>query len=109
RLNLVPDHVKNFRPQILVLTGKPSSRPPIVDFANCISKGIGLIVCGHVVEGTMSQRSRNSLIDESNQWLLKRKVKGFYTLVEEESLSKGVKLMIQSVGMGKLRPNIVML
>jgi hypothetical protein len=37
------------RPQILVLTGNPSFRPPLVDFAHCIAKGIGLIVCGHVV------------------------------------------------------------
>jgi hypothetical protein len=37
------------RPQILVLTGNPPFRPPLVDFAYCIAKGIGLIVCGHVV------------------------------------------------------------
>ncbi|CAM6031305.1 unnamed protein product, partial [Sphagnum compactum] len=109
RLNLVPDHVKNFRPQILVLTGNPPFRPPLVDFAYCIAKGIGLIVCGHVVSGPISQRVRNSLIQESNFWLLKRKIKGFYNLVEEETLAKGVKSMIQSVGIGKLRPNIVLL
>ncbi|CAG2166633.1 unnamed protein product, partial [Oppiella nova] len=109
RLNLVPDHVKNFRPQILVLTGNPISRPPLVDFANCISKGIGLLVFGHVIDGPISQRARNSLIQKSNQWLINRKVKGFYNLLEEESLAKGVKSMIHSVGMGKLRPNIVMM
>ena len=28
----------------------PSNRPPLIDFANSISKGIGLIVCGHIVQ-----------------------------------------------------------
>ncbi|XP_054160523.1 solute carrier family 12 member 1-like [Oppia nitens] len=109
RLNLVPNHVKNFRPQILVLTGSPSSRPPIIDFSNTISKGIGLIICGHVVDGSLSQRARNALIQESNNYLQRRRIKGFYNLVEEESLAKGVDSMIQSVGVGKLRPNIVMM
>lgn len=100
------------RPQILALSGKPSSRPPIVDLANCISKGIGLIVCGQVaqvmmnrrlqiifnafvIQGSLSQRARNNLIQDANNWLLKRNVKAFYNLVEEESLSRGVKAMIQ--------------
>lgn len=37
------------RPQILVFSGAPHSRPALVDFASNISKGISLLICGHVV------------------------------------------------------------
>jgi len=46
----VNEHVKNYRPQILVLTGKPQDRPPLVDLANLITKNNALMVCGHVVQ-----------------------------------------------------------
>ena len=50
RLNQVRDHVKNYRPQVLVLSGMPGSRPPLVDFANSLTKNVSLLVCGHVVK-----------------------------------------------------------
>ncbi|RXG56330.1 Solute carrier family 12 member 1 [Armadillidium vulgare] len=30
----VEDHIKNYRPQVLLFSGSPGSRPPLVDFAN---------------------------------------------------------------------------
>lgn len=38
-----------FRPQILVLCGNAASRPSLVDFANNITKGTSLMICGYVV------------------------------------------------------------
>jgi solute carrier family 12 sodium/potassium/chloride transporter 2 len=46
----VDEHVKNYRPQILVLSGKPQDRPPLVDLANLITKNNALMLCGHVSE-----------------------------------------------------------
>ena len=50
QLDRVEEHVKNYRPQILVLTGKPSSRSSLLDFAHHITKNQSLLVCGHIVE-----------------------------------------------------------
>eukprot|EP00092_Neocalanus_flemingeri_P022059 GFUD01023924.1.p1 GENE.GFUD01023924.1~~GFUD01023924.1.p1 ORF type:complete len:678 (+),score=148.39 GFUD01023924.1:220-2253(+) len=44
-----PDHVKNYRPKVLVMTGNPADRPLLVDFANLITKKLSLLICGHVV------------------------------------------------------------
>ncbi|KAI1301558.1 Solute carrier family 12 member 2 [Halotydeus destructor] len=109
KLNLLPSHVKNYRPQALVLTGCPSTRPALVDFAYSITKGIGMIVCGHAVQGTLSNRARNAIHAQGNEWLQKRKIKGFFNLVEEETFSRGVRSMFQSIGIGKLRPNLVVM
>jgi solute carrier family 12 sodium/potassium/chloride transporter 2 len=50
RLANVHEHVKNYQPQILVLSGKPQDRPPLVDLAHLITKNSALMVCGHVLE-----------------------------------------------------------
>lgn len=43
------EHVKNYRPQLLVLTGNPAARPSLVDFVYNITKGSSLMICGYVV------------------------------------------------------------
>jgi solute carrier family 12 sodium/potassium/chloride transporter 2 len=50
RLVNVNEHVKNYRPQILILSGKPQDRPPLVDLASLITKHSALMLCGHVSE-----------------------------------------------------------
>lgn len=50
QLSNVEDHVKNYRPQILVLTGNPGDRPPLIDFAWLISKNLSLMICGHILQ-----------------------------------------------------------
>lgn len=50
QLNSVEEHVKNYRPQILVLTGMPSSRPPLIDFSYLLTKNLSLLICGHITE-----------------------------------------------------------
>jgi solute carrier family 12 sodium/potassium/chloride transporter 2 len=54
-LNRVEEHVKNFRPQVLVLTGMPGSRPPLVDFAYLITKGLSLLVCAHIFKASNAE------------------------------------------------------
>lgn len=46
----VEDHVKNFRPQLLVLTGMTSARPSLIDFAHLITKNLSLLVCGNIIK-----------------------------------------------------------
>ena len=46
----VEEHVKNYRPQILVLTGPPNHRPALLDFANLICKGKSMLICGDVIK-----------------------------------------------------------
>lgn len=50
QLNSVEEHVKNYRPQILVLSGMPSSRPALIDFSYLLTKNLSLLICGHINE-----------------------------------------------------------
>ena len=44
-----PSHTHTHRPQFLLLTGPPSSRPDMVHFFSHISKEVGVMVCGQVL------------------------------------------------------------
>lgn len=61
KMNTVEEHVKNFRPQILVLCGMPSARPALVDFGHLITKNLSMLVCGHI--NTVKNRQLIFLID----------------------------------------------
>ncbi|KRT82772.1 Amino acid permease, partial [Oryctes borbonicus] len=75
QLNSVEDHVKNYRPQILVLSGNPSARPSLVEFAHLLTKNISMLVCGHINNSLLPQRVRNVLQYKGNSWLKAHKIK----------------------------------
>ncbi|MGH0119004.1 UNVERIFIED_CONTAM: hypothetical protein FKN15_003553 [Acipenser sinensis] len=47
-LTAVDDHVKNFRPQCIVLTGDPKTRPALLDIAHSFTKNYGLCITSKV-------------------------------------------------------------
>ncbi|OUC42603.1 amino acid permease [Trichinella nativa] len=93
------EHVKNYRPQVLVLAGNPVTRPCMLDFVRSITKDISLMVCGHVIVWTVLMYG----------WLRRRKIKAFYAPVVIDNFNNGIEMLFQTSGMGKLCPNIVFL
>uniref|UniRef100_A0A672UBU4 Solute carrier family 12 member 3 n=1 Tax=Strigops habroptila TaxID=2489341 RepID=A0A672UBU4_STRHB len=110
-LSEVDEHIKNYRPQCLVLTGPPSFRPALVDFVGTFTKNLSLMLCGNVLIGPRKQKMPESrlMADGHTKWLMKRKIKAFYTDVVAENLRSGVQMLIQAAGLGKMRPNILVL
>ncbi|CRK92474.1 CLUMA_CG006045, isoform C [Clunio marinus] len=109
QLNNVEEHVKNYRPQILVLSGAPSSRPQLISFGHLITKKLSLLVCGHVVKQQMTQKYRNYMMRKSNEFFRRHKLKAFYCLVDDDDFETGSRALMQASGIGKLRPNIVLM
>ncbi|XP_054696706.1 solute carrier family 12 member 3 isoform X1 [Grus americana] len=110
-LSEVDEHIKNYRPQCLVLTGPPNFRPALVDFVGTFTKNLSLMLCGNVLIGPRKQKMPESRLtaDGHTKWLMKRKIKAFYTDVVAEDLRSGVQMLIQAAGLGKMRPNILAL
>jgi len=109
QLNNVEEHVKNYRPQILVLSGLPNTRPVLVDLAYMLTKNLSLLVCGHVLKGSSSQKYRTYLQERAGNWFRKHRVKGFYALVDGEDFESGTRALMQATGIGKLKPNIILM
>jgi len=81
----------------LLLTGNPSARIPLVEFANNITKNKSLLLLGHIVNESIEQSMREKVIARQYEWMAKRKIKGFYLLLQSESLNEGAKCMLQVV------------
>ncbi|XP_005951097.1 solute carrier family 12 member 3 [Haplochromis burtoni] len=105
----VEDHVKNFRPQCLVLTGPPNQRPALVDFVGSFTKHISLMICGDIIMEPERQTRPQDATDQLVKWMNKRKVRSFYTPFTAESLRTGARYLMQASGLGKLKPNTLVL
>ncbi|XP_043402717.1 solute carrier family 12 member 2 isoform X2 [Chelonia mydas] len=107
RLTGVEDHVKNFRPQCLVMTGAPNSRPALVHLVHAFTKNVGLMICGHIHMGPRRQAIKELSTDLARyqRWLIKNKMKAFYAPVHAEDLRDGGQYLMQAAGLGRLRPN----
>ncbi|XP_049720573.1 solute carrier family 12 member 3 isoform X1 [Elephas maximus indicus] len=110
-LNEVEDHIKNYRPQCLVLTGPPNFRPALVDFVGTFTRNLSLMICGHVLIGPRKQRMPELQLIASGhtKWLNKRKIKAFYSDVIAEDLRSGAQILMQATGLGRMKPNILVL
>nr|XP_032800807.1 solute carrier family 12 member 1-like isoform X2 [Petromyzon marinus] len=111
RLYGVEEHVKNFRPQCLVMTGAPPHRPALIDLVHCFTKNVGLLICGHVVLGPQRQALKELFAAQvkHQRWLLKEHKKAFYSPVCSHDLREGVQVLLQAAGLGRMKPNILVL
>uniref|UniRef100_A0A4W5QVV3 Solute carrier family 12 member 3 n=1 Tax=Hucho hucho TaxID=62062 RepID=A0A4W5QVV3_9TELE len=108
-LNQVDDHIKNYRPQCLVLTGPPSCRPALVDFVGTFTKNLSLMICGNVYGWPQRESNPRLLAFNSHvTWLNKRQIKSFYHGVVANDLRTGVKMLLQGAGLGRIRPNVLL-
>ena len=69
-----PEHVKNYRPKILLMTGNPAHRPPLVNFGQLITKNTSLLLCGHVLDDPRPVNI-DSLKNNVQLWLKDHKVR----------------------------------
>uniref|UniRef100_A0A8B9LNL2 Solute carrier family 12 member 2 n=1 Tax=Astyanax mexicanus TaxID=7994 RepID=A0A8B9LNL2_ASTMX len=107
----VADHVKTFRPQCLVMTGAPNSRPALLNLVHAFTKNVGLMVCGHVRISSRRPNFKelNSDMVRYQRWLLNNNSKAFYTPVVAEDLRQGTQYLLQASGLGRLKPNTLVL
>uniref|UniRef100_A0A674I0H4 Solute carrier family 12 member 1 n=2 Tax=Terrapene triunguis TaxID=2587831 RepID=A0A674I0H4_9SAUR len=110
-LTAVEDHVKNFRPQCIVLTGGPMTRPALLDITHSFTKNNGLCICCQVYTGPrkLCVKEMNSGMAKKQAWLTKNKRKAFYAAVAADSFRDGVKSLLQASGLGRMRPNTLVL
>ena len=110
-LRLRQEHVKYWRPQILLLVNDPRSQFKLIQFCNYMKKG-ALYVLGHVI---VSQDFETAVPEARRQqvaWLKYIdlvKVKAFVTITISPSLEWGARNIIMNSGLGGMRPNIAVL
>ncbi|XP_056134689.1 solute carrier family 12 member 1 [Lampris incognitus] len=107
----VENHVKNFRPQILTLTGSARTRPALLDLSSSFTKNYGLCLICEVIVGprpeTLSEM--NAGMEKNQLWLNKKKRKAFYAAVACDNFREGAETLLQASGLGRMKPNTLMI
>ncbi|XP_045501318.1 bumetanide-sensitive sodium-(potassium)-chloride cotransporter isoform X2 [Colias croceus] len=103
------EHVKNYWPQLLVLAGKPQDRPALVDLGNLITKAGSLMIVGDVQQKKLTYKERSYRLRSSDEWLRGRKVRAFCANVNGFSFEIGARALMQSTGVGRLAPNVLLM
>jgi len=110
-LRLRQEHVKFWRPQILLMVNDPRRQYKLIQFCNSMKKG-ALYVLGHVIvtqdfagavpEARRQQAAWTKYIDFS-------KIKAFVNIAISPYVEWGVRNVVLNAGLGGMRPNIAVL
>lgn len=111
-LRLKPEHIKFWRPQIILLINNPRKQTRLIQFCNSMKKG-GLYILGHVIvtddfsagvtEAKLQQAAWSKYISEFSR------IKAFVQLTMSPTITWGVRNLILSAGLGGMRPNIAVI
>jgi hypothetical protein len=115
RLEEAQPHVKNWRPQILILVKTDQNmkikHPNLIGLASQLKAGKGLTVSANVIAGDyieslpFSKQSKQNLKDIMDEY----KVKGFCDSLVAQNIEQGLCHLIQTEGLGGLRHNTIIM
>eukprot|EP01094_Clydonella_sp_ATCC50884_P000415 TRINITY_DN10325_c0_g1_i1.p1 TRINITY_DN10325_c0_g1~~TRINITY_DN10325_c0_g1_i1.p1 ORF type:complete len:393 (-),score=110.29 TRINITY_DN10325_c0_g1_i1:53-1180(-) len=104
------EHVKYWRPQVLLIVDDPRENVNLVQFTNNLKKG-GLYVVGSTVvgdykeAGELSLRFRDAWVD----YIAQQDLKAFSEVTIAPTQRMGVHTLITGAGIGVMKPNTIIL
>ncbi|PGH05400.1 solute carrier family 12 (potassium/chloride transporters), member 9 [Blastomyces parvus] len=110
-LRLRPEHVKFWRPQILLFVNDFDSQYKMIHFCNSLKKG-GLFVLGHVIVADDFASAVPDARREQASWtrfIEFSKVKAFINISVAPTAEWGIRNIVLNSGLGGMRPNIVII
>ena len=115
------EHVKNYRMSPLVMAGCPGERIDLVFFFHQLRKGGGFMVAGNVIAGSIVHQDEIEKDGDfarltplvrahiRNNWYSENAFSVVQEVTVANSLLEGIRSMLLTCGVGKLRPNMLAL
>jgi hypothetical protein len=101
---------RTWRPNLLVLSGAPTQRWHLIEFADAVSHGKGfLTVCSVVKAPTLSREKVRGIERSMREFLQKRGVPALTKVKVSEDLIEGIHGLVEDYGLGPIVPNTIVL
>lgn len=110
-LRLRKEHVKFWRPSVLLMVNDPRKNYKLIQFCNSLKKG-GLFVLGHAIVTEDFKGATAELKKQKHAWnkyIDFSKIKAFTNVTVSPQIEWGIRNLVLNSGLGTMRPNIVML
>jgi len=104
-------HPKNWRPLVLALSGGGFSRPHLVVFGSWLTSERGMLTLGQVIPGELGDHHQRRVSQEQILHLMvsEHRLSAFPAVVVASDYASGVEALVQCQGLGRLRPNTILL
>ena len=111
RLEKELHHPKNWRPIILALGGASQTRPHLSMYGHWLAAGHGVLSLGQVIQSDVENRLKRLVSQERLLYgfINEHKLEAFPAVVAAPTLAEGMESLVQTHGLGALRPNTVLL
>ena len=104
-------HPKNWRPIILSLSGASWERPHLAVYGHWFTAGHGVLSLGYVIQGDVENRLERLVSQERilYTFIQEQKLEAFPAVVAAPTIPAGMESLVQTHGLGALRPNTVLI
>ncbi len=105
------EHPRDWRPVLLAFSDDPGRRERLTRFASWLEGGAGFTTVVRLEEGTgaVARRNRKASELELQAEIKRQELDAFARVVLTEDVEKAVPIVLQSFGLGRVRPNTVIL
>ena len=108
QLASLPEHTRNWRPTILAFTGNPSTREALVAASIWLSSGRGIVQLASVLISNtgLSATHYRSAVRQMERYSQRLQLNAFPTVLMAENLKSGISNLLQTAGIGPIKPNL---
>lgn len=102
-------HVRNWRPVLLVLSGNPNARLKLIEFAQWLEADRGMLFLAQIVTGEWEKLlpRHQGVTDALQDFIEERRLSAVGKTVIAEDFEHGVVTLLQVSGLGQFQPNTV--
>ncbi len=105
-----PADERNWRPNILVLSGSPQNRWYLIELAHALARDTSYLTVASIITGdNVTDERLISLENSISEYLAKQDVTGMVKVFTAEDTLVGAKELIKGYGFGPIEPNTVLL
>ncbi len=109
-LSQMPVHPKNWRPTIIVFSGNPDNRFTLVQYADWLGSGRGIITLATVLPGEFKAmiETRRHHLEALTTFIKKNRLRAFPEVLVTPDFELGLDHFLQVTSIGPIKPNLAL-